>query len=687
MVDRIRHGARRAACLCACVVIVASAARAGEITIRRDTWGVPHVFADSLGDAAYALGYAQAEDRLEQIFANYRLAVGRTAEVVGTSAVEDDYRQRVVGHEAVCRRRYPELPPEVRELCERYQQGVRAYLAEHPGRRPANALEMEPWMVPATLRLMIFNWPLGRANRELGLRDSFDLFSNQWAVRPERTAAGAALLLIDPHVHWDGPFRFYEFRLHAGELDVSGFGPVGTPLLGLGHNAFLGWACTTGGPDTTDIYVEEVDPRNPLRYRYDDGWREMTRERVTIAVKDAADVVRDVERSHHGPIVSRQGGKAYALACPYIGEIELAAQFHAMMTARNLAEFDAALGRNQLMEQNVMYADVAGNIRYVRTGRVPIRPAGFDFSKPVPGNTSRSEWLGIHPMKDLVQVLNPLCGYLQNCNVSPDSMAKNLAVSADDYPTYIFDAAAKASNTRGRRAIELLEANPRMTIDTAHAIALDTHADRCEKWQQAVQSAAERTNLGRRRKGVAAASLRTAIATLVAWNGMMDQDSVGATLYRGLRIVAKDRKVDATGSPDALIDALAEAVAWLEANHGSAEVPYGRVHRVRRGDRSWPVSGGDAGAGDQTLRAIVSTLDGNVFSGNGGQNWLQLVQFQPGAVRSWSVTPYGQSDDPASPHFADQAERLFGPGRLKPTCFQPAELEGNVESTTTLRSR
>lgn len=687
MRDRIRRGTWRAACLCVCVAIVESAAAADEITIRRDTWGVPHVFAATPGDGAYALGYAQAEDRLEQIFANYRLAVGRTAEVVGRSAVEDDYRQRLVGHETVCRRRYPELPAEVRELCERYQQGVRAYLAEHPDRRPASALEMEPWMVPATLRLMIFNWPLGRANRELGLRDSFDLFSNQWAVRPERTADGAALLLIDPHVHWDGPFRFYEFRLHAGELDVSGFGPVGTPMLGLGHNAFLGWACTTGGPDTTDIYVEEVDPRNPLRYRYDDGWREMQRERVTIAVKDAADVVRDVERSHHGPIVSRQGNKAYALACPYIGEIDLATQFHAMMTAKNLAEFDAALGRNQLMEQNVMYADVAGNIRYVRTGRVPIRPEGFDFSKPVPGNTSRSEWLGIHPMQDLVQVLNPPCGYMQNCNISPDSMAKDLPVKADDYRTYVFDATAKASNTRGRRAIELLEATPKMTIDGAHAIALDAHADRCERWQQAVRLAAERTNLGLRRKGVAAASLRTAIDTLVAWNGMMDQDSVGATLYRGLRIVAKDRKVDPAGSPDALIDALAEAVAWLEANHGTAEVPYGRVHRVRRGDRSWPASGGDAGAGDQTLRAIDSKLDGKAFYGYGGQNWVQVVQFRPGAVRSWSVTPYGQSDDPRSPHFADQAEKLFGPGRLKPTWFQPAELDGNVETTTILGDR
>ena len=686
MIDRVRSFGPTANGL-ACCLLWAFPAIGDDVTIRRDTWGVPHVVASSLADGAYALGYAQAEDRLEQIFANYRLAAGRTAEVVGPGAVDEDFKQRLAGHASVCSRRYPELPAEVRELCERYQAGVRAYLADHPDRRPANALDVEPWMVPATLRLMIFNWPMGRANRELGRRDSVTLFSNQWAVRPERTADGAAILLIDPHVHWDGPFRFYEFRLHAGDVDASGFGPVGTPFLGLGHNAFLGWACTTGGPDTTDIFVEEVDPRNPRRYRYDDRWREMTSEQVTIRVKDGADVVRSLDRSHHGPIVSRHGNNAFAIACPYFDEIEIATQFYAMMTARNLAEFDQALARNQLMEQNVMYADVAGNIRYVRTGRVPIRPEGFDFSKPVPGNTSATEWHGIHPMKDLVQVLNPPCGYLQNCNISPDSMAPDIAIAAADYKAYLFDAEAKANNTRGRRALELLASHPRMTIDDAHAIAIDARAYRCERWQQAVRDAAGRVDLTRRRKGVSAASLRRAIDTLTAWDGMMDQASVGATLYRGLRIAAQGRAVDAGASPDALIDALADAVAWLEANHGTAEIEYGRVHRIRRGDRSWPVSGGDSGAGDQTLRAIDSRLDGTAFYGTGGQNWLQVVQFREGAVRSWSLTPYGQSDDPTSPHYADQAETLFSPGRLKSTWFQPQDLDGNVESTTTLTPR
>lgn len=665
-------------------VIPTKVIQAGQITIQRDTWGVPHVFASNLADGAYALGYAQAEDRLEQIFANYRLAIGRAAEVNGPGSVEDDFKQYIAGHVAVSQRRYPELPLEIRQMCESYQAGVRAYLKDHPAKKPANALEMQPWMIAASMRELIFNWPVGRANRDLDARSEFKLFSNQWAVRPERTADGASILLIDPHVGWDGPFRFFEYRLHAGQHDISGFGPVGTPLLGLGHNAFTGWACTTGGPDTTDIYVEEVDPANPLRYLYDGQWREMTSEKVTIAVKGHPDVVRTIHRSHHGPILKREGNRAYAMATPYLNEIDVVTQFFRMMVARNLNEFDAAVGMNQFMEQNVMYSDVEGNIRYVRTGRVPIRPQGYDFSKPVPGNTSKSEWLGIHPLKDLVQILNPKTGYMQNCNIGPDTMARNLGLDLSAYPQYLYDTAPNTSNSRGRRAVELLDAHPKLTIDQAKAIAMDIHADRCEVWQTQIREAAAAVDFSKPRKGVEPKELRQAIDKLVIWDGMMDQKSVGATLYRALRTVTQERRLDEKSNAEARIDAFAEAVAWLKTNHGTFEVPYGEVHRVRRGGRSWPISGGDSGAGDQTLRAISSNNEGKTYTGRAGQNWVQIVQFKPGAVQSWSVTPYGQSDDPTSPHYTDQAEHLFSPGKMKPTWFRKGELEGHVESTKVL---
>jgi acyl-homoserine lactone acylase PvdQ len=670
--------------LAAAVMLSGCGARGAEVTVRRDTWGVPHVFAATLPDAAYGLGYAQAEDRIEQIFANYRLAIGAMAEVEGPSAVEDDWVQRLAGTADVCRRRYPELPPEVRAYCESYQAGVKAYLDKFPAKRPATYLAPEPWMVPAVGRLMILNWPLGHAKQLLSKRGQVHFYSNEWAVRPDRTADGAAILLIDPHVPWDGPFRCYEFRLHAGGVDLSGFGPAGTPLVALGHNAYLGWACTTGGPLTTDVYVEQLDPANPQRYRYDDGWREISSEPVTIKVKGAPDVRRALERSHHGPIAQRENGLAYAVASPYLDQIDCISQLYRMATARNLSEFNQALAMRQMMEQNIMYADVEGHIQYVRNGRVPIRPEGFDYRLPVPGNTSQSEWLGLHDFKDLLRVTDPATGYLQNCNIGPDMMAKNLGLDPKAWPYYLYNSAAGATNSRGRRAVELLEANPKLTIEQAQAIVLDTHADGCERWLAALQKAAAAAEPGQPRGGVNAADLQAALDALAAWNGFMTTDSAAATLYRAWRMQTAGQKLTETSPPGDLLDAFAESVALIVTAAGTPLVPYGTVHRVRRGERSFAVAGGDPGGG-QCLRAVDARFDGKAFYGYGGQNWTQLVQFRPGAVRSWSATPYGESDDPASPHYFDQGEKLFGPGRLKPTWFGAGELEGHVESTEVLR--
>ncbi|MGQ9789610.1 MAG: penicillin acylase family protein [Armatimonadota bacterium] len=272
--------------LCLLTLLALRPAGAERVTIYRDEWGVPHIYAQTEEAAAYGLGWAQAEDRLEQLLKNYRLAAGTMAEVFGEEWIERDWQQRFVGHEEVSRRHYRELPAKIRAVIEAYQQGVKDYMKKHPEQVPSWAPSIEPWQVVALGRYIIFNWPMGRAVAELQRRGEVKLpfSSNQWAVRPERTAEGCAILLIDPHIPWDNEFRFYEFRLHGGELHLSGFGPLGAPLLGLGHNRYLGWAATTGGPDTTDIYVEEVNPNKPLQYRYEGKWRNMQVTKTTRVV-------------------------------------------------------------------------------------------------------------------------------------------------------------------------------------------------------------------------------------------------------------------------------------------------------------------------------------------------------------------------------------------------------------------
>jgi penicillin amidase len=262
-------------------------AHAEQVTLYRDTWGVPHVYAETEAGAAFGAGYAQAEDRLEQLLRNVREAEGTLAEVFGPAHVQEDYFRRIEQHRKVCSTKYDQLPAEMHRFLEAYIAGVELYMKRHPDRVPDWAPKLEPWHPIAVARYVIFRWPMGAAMGELRRAREVKLpfSSNQWAVRPERTADGAAMLCIDPHIGWDGVFRFYEMRLHGGEFHISGFGPVGTPLIGLGHNRRLGWAFTTGGPDTTDVYAEQINPDNHKQYRYDGKWRDMRTEKDAIRVR------------------------------------------------------------------------------------------------------------------------------------------------------------------------------------------------------------------------------------------------------------------------------------------------------------------------------------------------------------------------------------------------------------------
>lgn len=679
---------------CAALLAASTSGRADTVTIYRDTWGVPHIYGRSERAVAFAFGYAQAEDRLEALLKNYLMAEGRMAEALGPDWLEHDWQRRIEQHARVSRERYRELPAHVRTLIEYFQAGVRQYIEEHPEEVPNWAPELEPAQIVALGRYIIFGWPMGEAAAELGRRDEPDdeRGSNEWAVRPERTAEGCALLCIDPHVPWDGPFRWYEARLHAPNLHVCGYAILGSPVMGLGHNRHLAWTCTTGGPDTTDVYEEQINPDNPRQYRYDGAWRDMRVEKITIKVAGAPDVVRELEWTHHGPVVLREGNKAYAVRTPYLDQVGLSTQLYRMNKARNLKQFTAATGLNQLMAQNVMYADDEGNILYIRTGRVPVRPKGFDWSRPVPGNTSASEWQGLHPQSDLIRILNPPAGWMQNCNVDPDTMTDPLPFDPDSYPDYIYHSGRGRYNPRGARASELLAANERLTLDAAMGIVNDTHVHAVERWQEALASAAEQAATATQRR-----QLALLLDMIAEWDGRLETDSAAATLFRAWRTMderqepAVDRDAIRKGEPlttaqqRSLLKALADAGALLKQQYGKVRVPWGDVHRARRGDRSWPLAGGKPGIGS-TLRAVgTGEPEGGVLYARSGQSCTTLVLLRPGGPESYSVTPYGQSDHPDSPHYTDQGEKLLARKRLKPTWFARSELLEHVESKKTLR--
>ena len=670
----------------------------GEVTIYRDEYGIPHVFGTTLEDAAFGVGYAQAEDRLEELLKNYRRANGTMSEVFGPDAYRGDLIQRMWRHAEISREKYKEVSPRMRAVIESYQEGIKAFMKAHPEQVPSWAQEIHPWDCVALSRYIIWGWPLGEAGGDLvraGIQPDPVAYrgSNEMLIAPGRTAVGAPIAVIDPHLSWYGEFRFYQVRMYAPDFAVSGVAILGLPIPSLGHSRYCSVAMTTGGPDTSDIYEEEINPENPRQYRYDEKWRDIQvrKEKIGVKVGDKVDWrEEEIQYTHHGPVVAHKGGKAYSMAIPYANEVGLTDQAYQMMTARNLDEMKRALAHFQLMAQNIMVGTVQGDIFYVRNGRVPIRAKGVDPSRPVSGNTSATEWQGLHPFSDLVQIVNPVGGYMHNCNVTPFAMMKDSPLTPQKYSTYpyLYNASEKAPrHQRAEMMTQLLDAARKVTVEQAIDIAFNPQVYLAETWQSRLKEAWAK----------AAESAKTVDAAQVydliqQWNRLSDADSEGALAYyafkKGLGAKAKEVEVPAGLTDEELIGALAKGAEWLKHEFGSVRAPFGKYFRVGRtgGDKTWPVGGGSIGeAGMATPRAISFRQAGAEMVGGGGQTSTQIV-ILTNPPKSYAVIPLGESDHKESGHWDDQAEKLFSKSKAASAYFlERAELMKHVSSKKVLK--
>jgi acyl-homoserine lactone acylase PvdQ len=501
----------------------------------------------------------------------------------------------------------------------------------------------------------------------------------------------APIAIIDPHVPWYEAMRFYEVRIYTPEFNVAGVSILGVPLPTLGHSRYCSIAMTTGGPDTSDIFEEEVNPSNPGEYRYDGQWRNFTIRKETIRVKNGEKVEpREVTLafSHHGPIVAHKKGKAYAMAIPYSEEVGLSDQSYQMMLARNLEEMKKALSQRQLMAQNIMVATTKGDIYYLRNGRVPIRPKGVDPSRPIAGNTSATEWQGLHPISDLVQIENPPCGWMQNCNCSPAAMMNQDQPRHENFANRVHlynESPSGDSHQRAEMVTDLLAAADKVTVEQAIEIAFSPRVWHAELWQARLKKAWESASTAEKSGDV------QAVYTLIQeWDGCSTPESKGALAFYAFKQglggqLAAATEPAATLPDQTLLQALRAGAAWSRSVFGELGVPFGQYFRVGRkgGERSWPVGGGSLQqVGMATPRAIsfAPARDGKQMIGHTGQSCTQVV-IMTDPPESYAVIPLGESDHKESGHWDDQAEKLFSKGKALPTYFlRPGELMKHVSS-------
>jgi acyl-homoserine lactone acylase PvdQ len=698
-----------------------------KATIYRDPWGVPHIYADREEDGFYALGYATAHDELLFTLRMALSARGEAAAALGQEGLESDFTSRLWRHAAEAKVGFARLSPELQRNYRRWAQGFNRYLADHPAEVPAWAprlTEIDPVAISRWMLWLAYQAGDGlskcrasgvqlSAASEAGLANRAVAASNEWVVAPWRTASGSTVVLSDPHGGVDGQF-VYEFRMHAGRLALAGYAVGAMPLLV--QTKHVSWGMTTGAPSVADCYEVTLEPGRTDRYLYDGKPQPIIREPVVIAVKGAAPVTRTLEYTRHNgvlsPVVARKDGKVWVVSTTYMDRAgDFDEEVYRMVLARNVGEIKAAMRIQGMFPQNVMVGDAEGGTFYVRAGRTPRRPPATQWRRALDGNSSATAWLGIHPFEDLVQIENPTTGYMQNNNIGPDRMFEGSPLKPDRYPDYIYNDQPGRTNSRGRRAVDVLSRAVRFTVEDAVDLALDESWVDTGRWQEAIRkgldarperlkslSPVARGLLDRlvRFDGNARAESRAALGfwywrtTLLAQAGVAGAAAVLESAGPGEPTVGGS--ADGAAAPDRVFDAL-EAAAATMAKEGRADAALGDVFRIGRpGGPSYPVGGVAIFPDDRRLcqgasasRVCVHTLraftagrpdSGGLRHAEVGSRLLRLTIFsQP--IQSFTLHNFGQTARADSPHRDDQA-KLTSERRLKPVLFEQSELMPRV---------
>ena len=688
-------------------------AEAARVTVIRDDWGIAHVHGATDADAVFGAIYAQAEDDFGRIERYYLVALGRTAEADGEAAIWADLRQRLFVDPADLQARYRASPAWLRRLMDAWADGLNYYLLTHPTVRPAVLTRFEPWMALsftegsiggdveridlAALRRFYGGIGADRVALATPLGPDEPRGSNGIAIAPRNTTAGHALLLINPHT------SFY-FRAELQMTSDRGLNAYGASTWGQffiyqGFNPRVGWMHTSSGVDNVDEFAESVRRHGPaLAYRYGRRWRPVKTFPITLRFRKPDGSLGDYRvaalRTHHGPIVAEKDGRLVAEALMW-RPIPALEQSWLRTKAENLPAYLKVAALRANSSNDTIYADAGGHIAYLHPQFVPVRSDRFDYRQPVDGSDPATDWHGLHPLSALPQAIDPGVGWVHNTNDWPWDAAGPDSPKASDFPRYMDQL---GPNPRGAHADEVLAGRHDFTAAGLIAAAFDSHLPAfatlipqlAADWRALPPADPLR------------AKLAEPIALLAHWDDRWGYRSDattlavfwGDTLAGEVGAFAKAERMNLAAyiagrtTPAARLAALAQAMDRLQRDFGGWHVPWGEVNRFQRLDDAADPHFDDAKP--SIAVPFTSAQWGSLASfgakpypgtrryyGSSGNSFVAVVEFGP-RVRAWAVTAGGESGNPASPHFNDQAER-YATGQLRPVYFWPDELTGHVE--------
>ena len=694
---------------------------AGRVTIMRDKWGIPHVFGKTDADAVFGLLYAQAEDDFNRVELNYINAMGRLAEVEGEQAIWRDLRMKMYITPADMQAKYAASPAWLKQLMNGFADGLNYYLHTHPEVKPKLITRFEPWMALSFSEGSIggdiesidlkdlegfYGKPRAAASKAAAavavaaahnMLDAEPRGSNGFAIAPKLSASGNALLLINPHTSF-----YFRPEVHmVSEQGLNAYGAVtwGQFFIYQGFNEKTGWMHTSGGGDVIDEYLETVVERGgTFFYKYGQQERPVETRTVTLPYKapSGAMVSKTVTAyfTHHGPVVREQDGKWVSVKM-MDEPLKALTQSYTRTKARDYNAFYKAMELRTNSSNNTVYADAKGNIAYFHGNFIPKRDPRFDWSKPVDGSLPATEWQGLHAIQDTITLLNPASGYISNTNNWPFSASGASSPRRQDYPDYMW---SLPENARGRHAERVLKNANGFTLDSLIAAAYDSHLTAFEPLVPQLLKDYDALPAGDPRK----AALAGQLAALRGWDLRSGVGSVPTSLavYWGQDLVAQHAtRARAAGVPtvdfittslnaDERLDALARASDKLAAAFGTWQTPWGEINRFQRisGDidqqyddskPSWPVGFASANWGSLASFGMVAKQKTKRIYGDRGNSFVAVVEFGP-RLRAKSILAGGNSNNPASKHFADQAG-MYSRGEFKDVLFYKEDIEKQLE--------
>ncbi len=759
----------------------------GPVEILRDKWGVPHIYAPDEHDLYYAQGYVHAEERLWQMEFNRRLVGGRLSEILGKVSIDLDRWMRILGMRQVSEIEAGNLDTTSRLMLQAYAEGVNARISQGRLPVEFNLLRFrpEPWSIVDSIawaKMMAWNlsvnweaeilrsllvqkigpkkaaelepqpsekWPLvfpkgldfqfsgaaaldkaAKSRKFTGPAASSGLGSNNWVISGKRTKSGKPLLANDMHLGLSIPAIWFENHLSSGTLEITGVSFPGIPGVISGHNSSVAWGFTNGFPDVQDLYIEHIRsrPDGTVEYEFEGQWQPAVVRSETIQVKGSQPVVEKVIHTRHGPIINQllqgvQNEAPLALKWTAYDPGNMMKALHDMNHAQSCLEFREALRNWTVPVQNMVYADVQGNIAYSYPGHIPMRKNG-DGRLPVPGWVSDYEWTGYIPFDELPHQYNPPNGYIASANNR---------VVGDDYPYWI--SADFATSDRAQRIVELIEANPKIDIQAIKRMHIDWVSPSARLVNDAIQSLTSNDP-----------ELVNVIKRMSGWDGELGSGSSAASIYQvfclkllelilvprlgedlAARYMGKgptpvlspgsimgerareflQSQLEKPDSPwfdlgngekrdDLMRVALRQAIDYLKDTLGPSfeDWEWGKLHKLTFShvlginpalkalfNRGPFAIGGD----EDTIWATSATrfdLSHDLLVGPPYRMIVDLGNFS----QSVSQLIPGQSGHPASAHYADNIEDWFN-GNYHPVLFRFAETKENAEARLTLLPR